>query len=104
MNTLTEQEDSACGGTQRAMQKAIHLWHGGSAQDRREGGFTPQVFEQILATTKAIRLDLGLKMLKQNKGLYMVTNDGQTKCQEHPMKEEIQIGERRLELSPLLCE
>jgi hypothetical protein len=68
------------------------------------GGSTPQVFEQILATTKAIRLDLGLKMLKQNKGLYMVTNDGQTKCQEHPMKEEIQIGERRLELSPLLCE
>jgi hypothetical protein len=71
---------------------------------KRRGGSTPQVFEQILATTKAIRLDLGLKMLKQNKGLYMVTNDGQTKCQEHPMKEEIQIGERRLELSPLLCE
>jgi hypothetical protein len=72
--------------------------------EEKGGGSTPQVFEQILATTKAIRLDLGLKMLKQNKGLYMVTNDGQTKCQEHPMKEEIQIGERRLELSPLLCE
>jgi hypothetical protein len=71
---------------------------------KEKGRSAPQVFEQILATAKALYLDLGLKMLKQNKGLYMITNDGQTKCQEHPMKEKIQIGERRLGLSSLLYE
>jgi hypothetical protein len=56
---------------------------------------------EALATTKALRMDLGLQMLKQNKNLHLALDDVQIECQKHPTKREIQTGEKRLQLSSM---
>jgi hypothetical protein len=44
-------------------------------------------------------MDLGIQVLKQNKGVWLVASHGQTQCQKYSKKEKIQAGKKWLVFS-----